>query len=117
MEETRKVTVRAGKTTRLNFDFATEAVASEKVETKLTVKVPEGAKVFLSGNATNATGETRVYRTKALKAGEAWENYIVRVSHVVNGQTLTKEQQISLNAGDDRELSFDFNDASLADAR
>lgn len=118
LEETRKVTVRAGKATRIAFDFQkSNPIAREKVETKLTVKVPQGAKVYLAGNATAATGETRVFRTKTLKTGETWDSYVVRVSHNVNGQTLTKEQTISLTGGDDRELSFDFNEASLADAR
>ena len=34
-----------------------------------------------------------------------------------NGETLTKEQTISLKAGDSRDLSFDFDGDKIADNR
>src|SRR5687768_9578201 len=50
IEQTKKIDLRAGKRAEVAFNFA----PAEKVETKLTVRVPADAKVYLSGNETSA---------------------------------------------------------------
>ncbi len=79
---------------------------NEPVETVLTLNVPEDAKVTLAGNTTKSAGSNRTYRTKELKMGQVWDDYTISVTS--NG--VTKEKNIRLIAGDDIELSFDFND-------
>ena len=74
--------------------------------------MPADAKVYLSGRETNATGPVREFSTTTLPEGSSWENYNVRV--VSNGQT--KEETVTIKAGETRELSFDFP-AKVASAR
>ena len=57
--------------------------------------VPADAKVFLAGNATKASGETRVFRTTGLTGSKSWEGYTVRVELERGGRTLTKEETIT----------------------
>lgn len=112
--ETKKVDLRAGVPTKIAFNLAP---ATQEVETSITVKVPANAKVNLGGNDTNASGETRVYRTSALNAGAEWKDYKIVVTAEIDGRQITKEQTFNLKAGDNKELSFDFDTASVADAR
>jgi uncharacterized protein (TIGR03000 family) len=113
VELTKTAVLRAGQIAALNFDFADEA----KSLTSLTLNVPEDAKVFLSGTPTQATGAVRRFSTSRLAQGENWGDYLVRVEVERSGQTLTKEKRITLSGGDQTELSFDFDQTELADAR
>jgi uncharacterized protein (TIGR03000 family) len=113
MEQTKIVTLRPGDTTDLAFDFT----SSKKVETALTVHVPENAKVYLAGNPTKATGETRVFRTSNLTEGALWGEYVVRVEHEVNGRIVSREETITIRGGEQKELRFDLDGEKVADAR
>jgi uncharacterized protein (TIGR03000 family) len=104
IEQVKQVNLRAGQTAELAFNFP----ASESLETSLTVNVPEGAKVYLAGNPTNAKGPTRVFRTTGLSAGKAWDDYTVRVEFERDGQVVSEEKTIRLTAGQSQELTFDF---------
>ena len=110
--ETKTVNLRGGQTARLAFDLATE-----KVETKLTVRVPADAKVYLAGNKTAAKGETRIFRTTGLSSGKAWDDYVIKVEFERGGRTITQEKRINLKAGEVKELDFDFDEDKVADAR
>jgi uncharacterized protein (TIGR03000 family) len=115
VEQVKTVDLRAGQTAKLAFDFA----PGKSLETSLTVHVPADAKVFLAGNETAATGETRVFKTAGLTEGKGWEGYTIRVVLERDGKTITKEEKISLKAGDEKEISFDFdaNGDRVASAR
>lgn len=104
------VTVRAGQAERLAFDMS----ATDAVETVVTVRVPANAEVTLAGNPTDAKGEIRTFRTRQLKAGETWDDYSVQVAVMLDGRRVVKEKTISLRAGSQEELDFDFG--SPADA-
>lgn len=110
LDQVKTVNVRAGDTASLAFDFP----ASQPVETSLTLHVPADAKVYLAGNPTKASGETRVFRTTGLTSGDAWDSYTVRVELDRGGRTLTKEETIRLRAGQSQELSFDFDGDKIA---
>ena len=69
-----------------------------------------------SGNATKATGETRVFRTAGLTSGQAWEGYTVKVEVERGGRMIVQEKTITLNGGQAQELSFDFNNDKVASA-
>jgi uncharacterized protein (TIGR03000 family) len=99
----------------LSFDF--EDSAASLVETSLTLRVPENAKVILSGTETKAMGSVRKFRTDKIAKGIKWSDYLVEVIVDRNGQKLTKHQQITINGGDRLELSFDFDETKVADAR
>jgi uncharacterized protein (TIGR03000 family) len=102
LEQTKTIDLRAGATSSLAFDFD----GAQPVETSLTVRVPAEAKVFLAGNATTASGETRVFKTTGLSNGKGWNNYTVRVEMERDGKLVTEEKVINLAAGETKELSF-----------
>ena len=119
-EETQVINLRAGQSVDVNFDMneapavADQESAEDKVQTKLTVKVPAGAEVFLAGQATQSQGATRTFATSKLSAGQAWANYTVKATLNRDGQQLTKEQTLTLVGGEDREIAFDFSDVDVA---
>jgi len=112
VSETKRVDLRAGENTRLAFSMA--PAAAKEVETSITLKVPANAMVNLGGNHTNASGDVRVFRTSALSAGAEWKDYKIVVTAEVDGRQITKEQTFDLKAGENKELSFDFDSASVA---
>jgi uncharacterized protein (TIGR03000 family) len=63
--------------------------------------------VFLAGNETASKGETRLFETTTLSAGQAWKNYEVRVTHVVDGEERSIVKTIELAAGSSIELALD----------
>lgn len=113
IEETKTIDVRAGEVAELTFNLAPAA----KVETSLTVHVPAEAKVFLAGNLTSATGEVRVFRTTNLREGSKWNDYAIRVEFEQDGRKVTREETITLAAGEKKELTFDIETEKVADAR
>ena len=113
VEEVKTVDLKAGEVAKVAFNLAPAA----KVETSLTVRVPANAKVYLAGNPTKATGETRVFRTTSLTNGKSWNDYTIKVEIEKEGKTITREEKISLGAGENKELSFDFDSEKVADAR
>lgn len=113
IEETKRIELRAGQTAQLAFDLSSPA----KLETKLTVRVPADAKVYLAGNETSAKGETRVFRTTGLKDGKSWEDYTIKVEIDRGGRTIVQEKRIDLKAGEEKELEFEFDGDKVADAR
>jgi len=128
--ETKVVYVTAGDQTSLVFGMngaegaesiaigeTDEAPAAKPVSTKSTedktttlrLHVPADAKVTLAGAATKSTGPVRVFNTSKLADGQTWENYVVRAELTQDGQTVTREATITLNAGETRELTLDFD--------
>jgi uncharacterized protein (TIGR03000 family) len=106
--ETKIVEVQSGETARVDFDLGTE-VAKTKSATKLTVHVPENAKLFLAGRETRSTGSSRTFSTGMLDGDNAWENYTIRAVANLDGRTVTKEKTITLHAGQHQEVTFDFD--------
>ena len=111
VEETKTLNLRAGDNSELAFNMPV------KSETTLTLHVPADAKVKLAGNETKGSGPVRVFSTSGLEAGKEWSSYKVVVTLDRNGETLTKEQTVSIQAGESRELRFDFDGDKLADNR
>ncbi len=108
--QTKVVSVQTGQRAALAFDFAGEA----GTETMLTLHVPEDATVTLAGTETKQTGATRKYSTSRLSPGQTWDDYVVSVTVQQNGQSVTKEQRISLAAGENHEMRIDFTDTAVA---
>jgi uncharacterized protein (TIGR03000 family) len=120
LSETKIVKVRAGDSADLAFDFnnaSEEKIAKEPAKTSVTLLVPDDAQVYLSGNPTRSFGPVREFSTTKLEAGNIWNNYVVRVEVQRDGRTLSKEQTITLQAGENRELKFDFDVEKVASAR
>lgn len=115
--ETKKIRLFAGQHTALAFEFAPntdEQLADKPVETKLTLNVPAEAKVYLSGRPTTSTGEVREFATTKLVPGKTWADYVVVVTYEKDGQLLSQEKNVTINAGDAREVTFDFDNDKVA---
>ncbi|MEX0586541.1 MAG: TIGR03000 domain-containing protein [Pirellulales bacterium] len=119
LTETKTVEIRAGESKAIGFDFGS-AIAEENIEsdpaTRLTVRVPADAKLFLAGRETKSTGELRTFRTARMEDGQTWDNYTVRAIAMRDGREITREKTITLRAGASHELAFDFDAPSIASA-
>jgi uncharacterized protein (TIGR03000 family) len=104
------VRLRAGSAARLSFDFE----QPQPIETRLTVRLPEEAQVTLAGASTTSTGPVRVFSTTALKPGQVWSDYTVEVTWQRAGRSLSKTETIDLQAGQERTLTFDFDEQIAA---
>ena len=105
--QNRTVVVNSGTGEEISFDMLK---ADDPVETILTLNVPENAKVVLAQNATKSEGTSRVYRTKQLREGEAWDDYRIEVTF----GGVTKEKTIRLIGGDKLALTFNFESDEVA---
>ncbi len=110
--ETRNVQLTGGAMSSLSFIDATASAPVSK-KTVLKLNVPTDAKVTLAGRETTSTGAVREFTTTNLPAGGHWNNYTI----VVKSRGETKQQTISLEAGDSRELTFDFASNEVASSR
>ncbi|GIW99426.1 MAG: hypothetical protein KatS3mg111_2759 [Pirellulaceae bacterium] len=101
--ESKEVVVNGGGEEALEFAFADDAAP---VETVVTLHVPEDAQVLLAGNPTKVEGPVRMFRTRNLRPGQVWDDYEVEVR--LGDQV--KRQRVRLMAGDQLELSFNFDE-------
>ncbi len=118
LEDTKVVRLQGGERANVEFDFSNTAspdnvAANEPVNTRLTLEVPEDARVFLAGQATKTTGTERTYDSGVLNSGEAWPGYTVRVEWNHEGRTQVQERTVTLEGGQDHHLAFDFANGSL----
>jgi uncharacterized protein (TIGR03000 family) len=90
------------------------STVQDKLETVVQIRVPADAEVTLAGNPTKGHGTLRTFRTKTLKAGEAWNDYTVTVTVMIDGRLVTKQQTVDVLAGKRTELAFDFDATSVA---
>jgi uncharacterized protein (TIGR03000 family) len=113
LEETQLVTLTAGQSSDLLAFFAgsseTDPVAQATVKTGLVLHVPADAKVFLAGKPTVSTGPVREFATNRLVNGNTWASYPIKVEIERDGQTLTREETVTLAAGEMKELEISFD--------
>lgn len=113
---TKTAKLTAGGNVTLAFDELADepdsVATAEPLTTKLIVNVPADAKVYLAGTETRQTGEVREFSTNKLTAGEGWNDYTVRAEYEQDGKLLTKEQVVTIKAGESKEISFDFTDGA-----
>jgi uncharacterized protein (TIGR03000 family) len=116
ISDTQTVQVNAGERAQVAFNLSGngDQNASTPAKTRLTLNVPTDAKVFLAGKETNSTGERREFISSKMNEGQTWANYTIRVVANVDGKQVEKEETIDLSAGDERELTFDFNANEVA---
>jgi uncharacterized protein (TIGR03000 family) len=114
--DTQVVQLTAGEQAQVAFNFSerNEQNAAKAASTKLTLNVPADAKVFLAGQETKSTGERREFISTKVTSGGKWDNYTIRVVANIDGKDVEKEETIKLAAGEDRELTFDFEAAEVA---
>jgi uncharacterized protein (TIGR03000 family) len=122
---TKVVKLQAGQTADVAFSFNPQEdaedlvlndAAGEPLVTTLKVNVPADAKVYLAGHETTSTGEVREFSTTKLDGDKAWKAYPVRVEYQRDGRTLTREQVVTIEAGQSKEVTFDFDAPEVAQA-
>jgi uncharacterized protein (TIGR03000 family) len=109
--ETKSVQLTAGQTAALDFDSATPSVqtADSSPRTTLIVHVPDDAKLFLAGRETTSTGPVREFSTTRLPSGSEWNTYAIRAVVERDGKQEVREQNVSLKAGESREVTISFD--------
>lgn len=121
--ESKSVKLRAGEIEDVEFTAAQSQPAVEAeaatpkqqdLVTVVKIHVPADAKVTLAGNDTNGSGSVRTFRTKQLKEGQQWTGYTVRVTTNLNGQPMSLERSLDVDAGSRHELTFDFISQTVA---
>lgn len=125
--ESKSVQLRSGDVETVEFESAssdsdagddltdtTNESTDEDVITVVKLNVPADAKVSLAGNETAGEGSVRTFRTNQLKAGQQWADYTVRVTTEVNGQPVSKERTVNVQAGSTIELTFEFDENTVA---
>jgi uncharacterized protein (TIGR03000 family) len=109
---TKSAQLTAGGSAELSFDELADEpdqiAETEPVVTKLTVRVPADAKVYLAGTETKQGGEVREFTTTKLSGSNGWTDYTVRAEIQENGKLVSQEQVVSIQPGDTQEISFDF---------
>jgi uncharacterized protein (TIGR03000 family) len=108
--ETKTVKLTAGE----KADLAFALVPPAEIRTSLVLRVPADAKVFLAGHEATGTGTVREFSTTRLAAGAEWADYAVRVEITRDGQTMSREEIVTLKAGEAREVTFDFDAPQVA---
>jgi uncharacterized protein (TIGR03000 family) len=108
--ETKAVKLAAGRRADLAFALAAPA----ETQTRLVLRVPDDARVFLAGHETSGSGAIREFSTSRLAAGSEWADYSVRVEITRDGQTLVREETVTLKAGESREVTFEFDAPQVA---
>jgi uncharacterized protein (TIGR03000 family) len=73
----------------------------------LSVNVPAEAKIFINGTATTSTGSERQYVSRGLSSGNRYD-YEVRAEITRDGNTITETKNVTLTAGQQANVSFNF---------
>jgi uncharacterized protein (TIGR03000 family) len=113
LTRTKVVELAAGLEKTLDIDFNPES----QLITSVTLNVPDDARVQLGGVETGARGAVRYFSTSTLKAGDSWNDYVVAVTVVRDGQEVTQTRTVNVRAGDSLNLDFDFDNDERVAAR
>lgn len=81
---------------------------------RLVIEVPDDARVTIDDQPTQTTSEVRVFQTPELEPRKLYY-YIVKVEVVRDGQTLTEQKRVLIQAGEEVKASFkDLGPTSVA---
>jgi uncharacterized protein (TIGR03000 family) len=117
--DSREVRVRAGETAQVAFRSAevVPVAAREKAElvaSKITVRLPESAKLYINDTACPLTTGERAFYTPKLAVGKSY-TYTLKAEVVRDGRSLTETREVVFRAG--QPITVDFgamNEARVA---
>jgi uncharacterized protein (TIGR03000 family) len=93
---TQEVIVRAGEEARVNFnDLAVRAVADSA---RVTLRLPDGAQLYVDGKAFPLPADARTFETPKLEPGRTYF-YTLKAEMVRDGQTLSDTRRVEVEAG------------------
>jgi uncharacterized protein (TIGR03000 family) len=110
--ETKSIQMTAGQTANMDFSAApavAQTAATAETRTTLIVHVPDDAKLYLAGHETRSTGPVREFSTTRLPNGSEWTTYAVRAVVERDGRQEVREENVSLKAGESREVTLSFD--------
>ncbi len=82
-----------------------DAVTSTTGNTSIKVALPEDAKVYVNDALTTSTGAERSYLSRGLRQGMTY-SYKIHVVYEKDGQTVSENKLVKLNAGETVSLTF-----------
>jgi uncharacterized protein (TIGR03000 family) len=109
---TREVTVRAGRQSVADFTELGESQGSGEAA-RVTLRVPEDARVFIDGVLCPLTSATRRYQTPRLEAGRQYF-YTVKAELTREGRTLSESRRVLVEAG--KQVTVEFSDLAAVQA-
>jgi uncharacterized protein (TIGR03000 family) len=109
---TKRVLVQAGRLAEADFsDLATDKAAADVA--RVTVRVPEDAKVFVDGVLCQLDKATSSFETPKLEGGRQYF-YTIKAEVVRDNQTLRASRRVIVEAG--KQATVEFNDLGVTQA-
>lgn len=78
----------------------------------LTVSLPTSARVLVNGKTTSSTGSVRQFVSRGLVPGKTYKFEVRAEMDAADGQVLTEEKTVVVNAGSQEQLQFAFSDSA-----
>jgi uncharacterized protein (TIGR03000 family) len=109
VEESRRLTVRAGQVSRA--DFRDLGLAKKEIPMArpalVTVHIPNGAQLYVDGAAQSVTAGTRTFNTPSLEPGTSYY-YTFKVEMSPEDKSRSETRHVIVQSG--KEVSVDFNE-------
>src|SRR5262249_40897714 len=118
VEDARRVIVRAGHSSRVEFALPTATVKSEPASrpAQITVRLPDDAKLYVDGVARTTSGGRRTFDTPNLEPGKSYY-YVFKAEVVRDGQVRSEDQRVVVEAGKQVTVDFLRDPANVATAQ
>jgi uncharacterized protein (TIGR03000 family) len=111
LEESKRVIVQAGRTTRVDFSELAAATPAESTAASahITVRVPANARLLVDGVVVPLNTNSRTFDTPKLEPGKSYY-YTFKAEVVRDGQTHSDSKRVVVQAGKD--VTVDFSEMS-----
>src|SRR5262249_4464224 len=92
---------------------STEAGQAEASAATIVVNLPADAKLSVDDNITQSTSASRVFATPVLDTDKEY-TYTLKAEIIRDGKTITRTQRVTVRAGEESRVSFEFPASSVA---
>jgi uncharacterized protein (TIGR03000 family) len=107
VQEAKKVVVKAGETTEVEFVENTALASYEEAVSKVTIRVPADAVIFVDDQMNDVRSTVREFRTPQLPKGKTF-GYQFRAEVMREGKKVSQVQSVTFKAGEN--VNVDFRD-------
>jgi uncharacterized protein (TIGR03000 family) len=116
IDQAQRVIVRAGHSSRVKFDATPQTAAAIVGQpARITVRVPDDAKLLVDGVVRSTQGGLRTFETPRLEPGKSYY-YDFKAEMTRDGKPVSHDRQVVVESG--KSLTVDFRGATeLASAR
>jgi uncharacterized protein (TIGR03000 family) len=100
VEDARRVIVRAGHSSRVTLDLSAASAQAKSAAqpARITVRVPEDAKLSVDGTVRSTSGDRRTFVTPELEPGKAYY-YEFKADFVRDGESRSQQRRVVVEAG------------------